>query len=154
MSEDKTSGMIARANAEGGAAFPLAPFRKDGVMIDQPGMSLRDWFAGQALAGVMANSNIKPTETFETIANHAFAFADAMLAERERTKPVEAKPDADWTPHNGGSMPCDGAALVDVKFRNGITLTVERAQALSWQPLWDPSPFDILEWRYHKGGRE
>jgi hypothetical protein len=44
-----------------------------------PGMSLRDWFAGQALAG-MANEDV----TDETVANWAYLRAEAMLRERER----------------------------------------------------------------------
>jgi hypothetical protein len=146
MSEDKTSKVIARANAEGGAAFPVST-----ALHWSPGMSLRDWFAGQALAGVMANSNIKPTETFETIANHAFAFADAMLAEREKTKPVEVKPGDDWTPHDGGPMPCDGNAMVDLRFRNGEEAP-ESSEAKIWG--WQHTGFshDIFAWRYHKEG--
>jgi hypothetical protein len=46
------------------------------------GMTLRDWFAGQALAGLLSNSNdcFNP----EGAARVAFEIADAMLAERER----------------------------------------------------------------------
>lgn len=47
------------------------------------GMSQRDWFAGQALAGLCAN----PSETFsqqsaKTIADWAYGQADAMLKAR------------------------------------------------------------------------
>lgn len=74
------------ASSDGGKAFPLAPFRKDGVMIDQPGMSLRDWLAGQALTGMIANPHNRQTETFATVASDAFGFADAMLAERRAAR--------------------------------------------------------------------
>lgn len=54
-----------------------------------PGMSLRDWFAGQALAGIIANSNTPDqmiglgfTGSKELLANYAYAAADAMLAAR------------------------------------------------------------------------
>jgi hypothetical protein len=46
-------------------------------------MTLRDYFAGQALAGVFARNS--PTSlNEETFAAKAYAFADAMLRERER----------------------------------------------------------------------
>jgi hypothetical protein len=48
-------------------------------------MSLRDWFAGQALAGMLA----KPVNRtgMDAVASDAYNYADAMLAER-------AKPEA------------------------------------------------------------
>lgn len=77
----------------GGPAFPIPQRddeRWDGGHPD--GMTLRDWFAGQALAGAVANldgpraisdamSGINPSET---LAVGCYAIADAMLAERER----------------------------------------------------------------------
>jgi hypothetical protein len=47
------------------------------------GMTLRDWFAGQALAGAMASPNLVVTE-YSQIARELFEMADAMLAEREK----------------------------------------------------------------------
>jgi hypothetical protein len=76
---------------DGGAAFPHEKLFKDdlGNVIGRftlPGMSLRDYFAGQALAGCLA-SHANPSSmaypdpaavTFE-----AYRYADAMIAERE-----------------------------------------------------------------------
>lgn len=45
----------------------------------QPGMSLRDYFAGQALAGLTNGRR----ENVEVFAREAYAVADAMLAERD-----------------------------------------------------------------------
>lgn len=65
--------------------------------VPQYGMTLRDWFAGQALTGVVATVNSssqvmalciearkRGLETEEYIAESAFAIADAMLAERAK----------------------------------------------------------------------
>jgi hypothetical protein len=45
-------------------------------------IDLRDWFAGQALAGIMADPNWSGTT--QTTAKSAYQIADAMLAERDR----------------------------------------------------------------------
>ncbi len=80
---------MADAPKDGGAAFPVPA----GV-VARPGMSLRDWFAGQALAGLgdwcPNNDDGSPVEPFtpKTIRSRqvewAYAVADAMLAEREK----------------------------------------------------------------------
>jgi hypothetical protein len=50
------------------------------------GMSLRDYFAGQALAGLCASAcdsqSMSRTPAPQTMANRAYAYADAMLAHR------------------------------------------------------------------------
>ncbi len=46
------------------------------------GMSLRDWFAGQALVGILSGSDIGFIDGRWTALN-SFAMADAMLAARE-----------------------------------------------------------------------
>jgi hypothetical protein len=48
------------------------------------GMSLRDWFAGQALSGMTANPTVAPTIKNADIASICYSLADAMLAEREK----------------------------------------------------------------------
>lgn len=64
---------------DGGPAFPtvLGPPREFAH-----GMSLRDWLAGQALAGFMANTN-RPTTYARDDADWAYTIADAMLAARK-----------------------------------------------------------------------
>jgi hypothetical protein len=45
-------------------------------------MTLRDWFAGQALSGMMANSYYH--ESGIVPIKDCYHFADAMIAEREK----------------------------------------------------------------------
>ncbi len=72
---------------DGGPAFACG-----GPHSDQ-GMSLRDWFAGQALAGMLAstmsvNDGHEPTylpwSEAASAARQAYEVADAMLVEREK----------------------------------------------------------------------
>ncbi len=46
------------------------------------GMSMRDWFAGMALAGLCANPNRDMVRS--EFASASYKQADAMIAERER----------------------------------------------------------------------
>lgn len=82
---------------DGGQAFPTRVFRnvvcqngygevrKKGMSIDEGGMSLRDYFAGQALIGDIATfTTTDPTEYAECIAKRCYALADAMLKARQQ----------------------------------------------------------------------
>jgi len=75
---------------DGGPAFPCEEqIRCNGEVIDFlkfPGMTLRDWFAGQTLNGYLASWNDEiPNEFFEPdyVAGRVYEFADAMLKARE-----------------------------------------------------------------------
>ena len=54
----------------------------------QPGMTLLDYFAGQALMGLWASPNCptrdSPSEASEDCAGYCYRQAEAMLAEREK----------------------------------------------------------------------
>lgn len=65
-------------NNDGGPAFPSG---KHGQILGV--MSLRDWFAGQALAGYIANNRHSAHSHYSTYASHAYDVADAMLLKRE-----------------------------------------------------------------------
>jgi hypothetical protein len=79
---------------DGGSAFPQS-YRVPGhsTVVGESGMSLRDWFAGQALAGIMASPleyvrGAKETgrghlSMGEVFVQQAYAAADKMLAARE-----------------------------------------------------------------------
>lgn len=52
--------------------------------VKSSGMTLRDYFAGQALAGMVSNLSIgNPSDAWKK-AELCYRFADAMLAEREK----------------------------------------------------------------------
>jgi len=58
-------------------AFPMAvPENWDSI---QDGMTLRDYFAGQALVALLSRSDFLRSKI---IAENAYAYADAMLQER------------------------------------------------------------------------
>lgn len=67
----------------GGPAFPQKLLYRDSQGIDyevqETGMTLRDWFAGQALRLLWGS---RDPMTPEDAANVAYEIADAMLAER------------------------------------------------------------------------
>lgn len=74
---------------------PAFPRVSEGLGINRPGMTLRDWFAGQALAGQLASVNADDAAEFKRqgdewtrrmFAEHAYSLADAMLAARTQSK--------------------------------------------------------------------
>ena len=70
-------------------AFPLHPSINPGVG-NSTGMTLRDWFAGQALTGmgtwmpIYSNPQLAHPETLAQRALWAYQQADAMLAQRTK----------------------------------------------------------------------
>ena len=69
---------------ENPAAFP-----RTSDLYAYSGMTLRDWFAGQALAGMMANESTPFSADVAEVDPHdiaeaAYHLADAMLAERAK----------------------------------------------------------------------
>ena len=74
---------------DGGQAFPSHPMLYSSAdQGEAQGMSLRDWFAGQALMGILAG-HFADTVPHDDIgggseaAQYAYQYADAMLAARE-----------------------------------------------------------------------
>lgn len=77
---------------DGGPAFP-APVepKTDWTLQDvTSGMSLRDWFAGQALAGAVQHQPCQPAAN--GMAQRAYELADAMLAVRA-LRPTPSSPE-------------------------------------------------------------
>jgi hypothetical protein len=85
---------------DGGFAYPQTPAVGPSGDLYHPcqqgwggGMSLRDYFAGQALAGMNASPALFEAVTskeagdgshYERLSRHAYRQADAMLAERSK----------------------------------------------------------------------
>lgn len=66
---------------DGGPAFPH--MKAEGHNDYAGGMSLRDYFAGQAIVCVLADSSTS-ADDIPRIAAAAYLVADAMIAEREK----------------------------------------------------------------------
>ena len=76
---------------DGGPAFPHPEFSTkihNGIRVYDPhaGMSLRDWFAGQAMSAILISLKEQgiQEEDIPNMAGDCFLCADAMLAERNR----------------------------------------------------------------------
>jgi hypothetical protein len=87
---------------DGGPAFPRAPFDVNDYCGDgSPGMSLRDWFAGEApeppewwfIQQTAEDRRINPhndphkttpRSTLQLIAEWKYLYADAMIAQRKK----------------------------------------------------------------------
>jgi hypothetical protein len=152
---------------DGGPAYPSDNFGQDA----QRGMSLRDWFAGMALQGMLASEwEDSPTHGGEW----AYKYADAMIAAR---KPAEQsceycggcgmlhgkEPDDDvmntpcprcnphaepeWIPWHGDAPPVDRGDVVAVKYRDGsFSPPCEyNGTNISWAHYGIPS--DIIAYR-------
>ena len=75
----------------GGPAFPRpVGDTKSGLWNGvQDGMTLRDWFAGQSLAGLLSNPGSRDGQFIKTakdFAKYSYQAADAMIAERDKGK--------------------------------------------------------------------
>jgi len=71
---------------DGGSAFPYPSEKmEDGQPLYPPGygMSLRDWFAGQALMGLIASNDHEAGDRIDELPCYSYHIADAMLKERK-----------------------------------------------------------------------
>lgn len=74
---------------DGGPAFPRTVRENENgwgnysVGTSNDGMSLRDWYAGEAMKGMLSNPTNDDTD-IPTLARKSYQCADAMLKEREK----------------------------------------------------------------------
>ena len=66
---------------DGGTAYPFA--------LNCPGMSLRDWFAGQALAGLCTKENCLHPEDLKNLSQKSYEIANAMIEKRKLLRESE-----------------------------------------------------------------
>jgi hypothetical protein len=79
--------MSAPINDDGGPAFPFEERDANGQFRQFSGMTLRDWFAGQALNGCQRPSaDGSEYSNAKDIAEAAYSIADAMIAARKEAK--------------------------------------------------------------------
>jgi hypothetical protein len=75
---------------DGGPAFPLQDWDECiHSRRTETGMTLRDWFAGQALAGFAANPRMidsRSPATLEIVSEWSFEAADAMIKARKEVQ--------------------------------------------------------------------
>ncbi len=77
---------------DGGPAFPHIQLHEPPEVSNAstvPGMSLRDWFAGMALQGLLANTNKLRINGIEMLYDAAaYQIADAMIIRRGLQSPL------------------------------------------------------------------
>lgn len=73
---------------DGEPAFPMPHFTDQGAHTHwgYHGMTLRDWFAGQALAGICGGPADERNRDNPAIVRGAYMIADAMLDQRAKAR--------------------------------------------------------------------
>ncbi|MCO5092098.1 hypothetical protein [Bosea sp. (in: a-proteobacteria)] len=75
---------------DGGPAFPmLGNVAHNSDWLTEPGMSLRDWFAGQAMSRLLdtCRGDNFGVEFVDHVAEHSYRVSDAMLRARAKASP-------------------------------------------------------------------
>ena len=73
-----------RVATDGGPAFPVVA--DNGLGHVSAGMSLRDYFAGQSVIGILS---VRETNDVDLLAKAAYQLADAMLVARAGKQPPD-----------------------------------------------------------------
>ena len=77
------------SNDNGGPAFPFVLGDDENKFIKyEPGMTLRDYFAAKAMNGFITNFDTRLSDIIDVpeLARSAYYVADAMIAERNKSK--------------------------------------------------------------------
>lgn len=123
-------------------------------------ISLRDWFAGQALIAIADDCGM----TDEEVAERCYQRADALLAKSKKREPdavpavaTETKPrpmalpdDDGWIKWEANGRPVAREARVDIRNRAGRIFVGEVAGDLRWSQTGQPH--DIVAYRVSEAG--
>lgn len=76
--------IVVMSDQDGGTAFPIV--HPNGAGVQYFGMSLRDYFAAKSINGMLSALDAAGLNYSNPVmmAEHAYAMADAMLAERAK----------------------------------------------------------------------
>ena len=84
---------------DGGPAFPVTEYFDRFEKLNETGMTLRDWFAGKVISGLLENKDMvkamietgrnRDMAVTEVAAASAYDYADAMLAVRDKVQDDE-----------------------------------------------------------------
>lgn len=80
--------MMNTTQDDGGPAFPIPTLEReywDREQGEPNGMSLRDWFAGMALQGMMANPECNAMAG-QDVARNCYRIAEEMIAARKEAR--------------------------------------------------------------------
>lgn len=80
---------MGKIEKDGGTAFPFVVPSPERFQCIEQGMTLRDYFAGQALTfldhkGLWEMSQDKDVDLFELLADISYSIADAMIKKRNK----------------------------------------------------------------------
>ena len=68
---------------DGGPAFPGMNYISQDGKKNPEGMTLRDYFAGQAMAAIITSVYCTPETIYTEVSSRAYAQADAMIKAKE-----------------------------------------------------------------------
>ena len=97
---------------DGGPAHPVPMGSQNNQYACAVGLSLRDWFAGQAISGAMTNGDDLEHADWDGCAAYAYQLADAMLKARN---PVVVDISCKHDFANGMLLPQGGAQATCTK---------------------------------------
>lgn len=139
---------------DGGPAFPTGERLDRNGSVEQyhvSGMSLRDWFSGMALQGLLVGY-WESSISVRSVAGMANELADAMLSARGQAE-ADKKQDSEWSEWiawGGGECPVQPETRVCIRVRDGWEDWEENAGWWEWKHLGAGG--DIVAYRVRKGG--
>ncbi len=81
---------------DGGPFYPRGSLSDRNPPASSPGISMLDWFAGQAMVGIAGDFGTRLQSDSKSAANMAYCFAEAMVAEKRRREQTGDEPKSDY----------------------------------------------------------